>query len=226
MPVIPTNKQLEARIPKDFYRTPDAYAKRNVELIAEYFHSWGIKTVLDPAAGSGIFGYYLREIFGDEIRIIGCEFQSWNDIASSPFPDDNMTRNLKCYDKFYFESDFLNHSPELRKEKFDLIITNPPFNQINGFINTARSLLNPSRGIISYILRSNFLEGQHRYEYFWPQYPLSHYFLSSKRIGWANHPAGAKKKSDYETYAQYVWTFDSSVKPLTDRSFIGKIITW
>lgn len=219
MPVIPTNKPLEKRMKKDFYRTPEKYVWSNIIEVEKLYPEIN-PVIIDPCCGSGVFGAIARIVW-PKAKIYGVDIQSKDEILNDPIPDLSPETNWEHYDEIYFSQAFV---PGLHLPLADIIISNPPFSDIENFIETSFKYLEIG-GILSLIGRSNFLEGVGRANGLWLKYPLFQYNLSARRVPWPNHPKGQKKQSDYETYAQYIWrNSDSTFNQ--DREFKGKIVLW
>lgn len=214
MPVIPTNKKLEKRHDKDNYITPDGVAIAHA-LQAFYVKKNAPLMVLDVGSGTGVYGWAVRQILGREVIIEGVDIRSFDTIKADN--DENFTaRNLPCYNKVYFER------ATLPDQDYDLIIGNPPFNIAEQLIGESVKQLNKN-GLLSFLLRSNYLESRRRYEGLFSKFPLTKYDFLIDRIAWRNHAQGAKGKVDYETYALYHWLPDANNYL---RRFTTELISW
>lgn len=105
------------------------------------------------------------------------------------------------YDRGYGEgnNDFLTSD-----RSFDNIVTNPPFNAAEGFVN---SCLKKSNRKFALLLRLAFLEGSNRQRTLFSVTPPSRVWVFSERITF--YPAGAVQKGSGTTaYAWFVWDKD------------------
>ena len=92
------------------------------------------------------------------------------------------------------------------RDKFDIIIGNPPYSEAQEFIEHSFELLNEN-GILIFLLRTNFLESKKRYE-FWKKNPLSKLYTLSKR------PSFTGKGTDATSYSWFIWDNSSNVQEI------------
>jgi hypothetical protein len=107
------------------------------------------------------------------------------------------------YDRGYGEGgvDFL--TPKYRA---DNIITNPPYNAAEGFVQSGLKVAGRKFALL---LRLAFLEGANRQRTIFTQSPPSRVWVFSERITF--YPAGAVQKGTGTTaYAWFVWDKDAS----------------
>lgn len=97
--------------------------------------------------------------------------------------------------------------------RYDNIITNPPFNLAEEFLDQAYNLANHK---IALLLRLSFLEGKGRYKSVYSKFPPSKILVFSSRVTF--YPAGQVTGGGGTTaYAWYVW----------DKQYSGPtIIDW
>ncbi|WP_227831888.1 class I SAM-dependent methyltransferase [Clostridioides sp. ES-S-0049-03] len=91
--------------------------------------------------------------------------------------------------------DYLEFRP---KEKYDLIITNPPFNISLDIINKALNDVKED-GFVIMLLRLNYLGGKIRQE-LWQNTMPKYVFVHNKRMSFTDD-----KKTDSIEYAHFVW---------------------
>lgn len=106
------------------------------------------------------------------------------------------------FDRGYGESghDFLTATRTANN-----IITNPPFNSAEGFVNSGVRL---ARRKFALLLRLAFLEGANRANTIFSQIPPSRVWVFSERITF--YPAGVQPKGSGTTaYAWFVWDKDA-----------------
>lgn len=83
--------------------------------------------------------------------------------------------------------------------RYDLIVGNPPYKYADEIIPMLISCLNPG-GVLTFLLRMNYLEGQERYESLWKLFPLAAMYPLPARPGFT--PNGA---TDGTGYAVMCW---------------------
>lgn len=130
-------------------------------------------TIWEPACGDGTMARVLEQT--------GCPVESSD-----------------LYDRGYGEAavDFLKSS-----RIFDNIITNPPYNAAEGFVQAG---LAQSRCKLALLLRLAFLEGANRQRTIFAATPPARVWVFSERITF--YPAGAVQKGSGTTaYAWFVW---------------------
>lgn len=106
------------------------------------------------------------------------------------------------YDRGYGEvgHDFLSST-----RKFDNIITNPPYNSAEGFVQSG---LKNAHKKFALLLRLAFLEGANRQRTIFSSHPPSRVWIFSERITF--YPHGAVQKGTGTTaYAWFVWDKDA-----------------
>jgi len=134
MPVIFRDREvinkMRPRIDKDVYETPEKLALR---CVAEFYN---IESVLDPGAGSGVWGRAVRTLHHNAV-IYGL------DVRDIPRPMEYFS---------WITNDYLSWHTNA---KFDLIIGNPPFILAEEFIFHSRQFLNPY-GHIAFLLPTQF----------------------------------------------------------------------
>lgn len=154
----------------DFYSTP-AHVVRGLRP----FLPERLGDVLDPAAGDGVFQQELGDMAFEWMNI---------DIRAD-------AKAVECV----IES-FLG-PPDDSMYGFDTIITNPPFNLIEPFIEQAHAL-KPRR--IIYLARLSLLEGKGRFVRIWQRYPPSRVIVLVQRPRFR-----PDKGSDRWSYAFFCW---------------------
>lgn len=102
-------------------------------------------------------------------------------------------------------------------ERFDFIITNPPYSLATEFIKKSISLL-ADNGTCCMFLKLQFLEGQKRKQLF-KKYPPKYIYVFRKRMAtWKNglekNPDTGKKWSETICFAWFVWVKDSKTEPI------------
>ena len=177
MTIIRTNKRLRERHPSDYYPTPSELCKAALNLID--FKSPAF--VLDPGAGNGVWGNELRKL-NENNYLVGVEKENF---------EPGMV-----YDNWFYQ-DFLIWNSDFFE--FDLIIGNPPYSLAEEFIRHSYSMLSEN-GIILFLLRLAFLEGQDRGRNFWKDINLKKLWVCSRRPSFTGN-----KKTDDNAYGIYLW---------------------
>lgn len=185
MTIIQTTKALADRYTNDLYPTPVEFCRAALDTL---HLQKDFRNILDPGAGLGAWGKAVNELTKIDERfsnskLIGVE------LDEDTYPDDNY------YDE-WVTKDFLEIETH---RKFDLIIGNPPYRQAEEFVRKSFELL-AKGGIVLFLLRLSFLEGQARGKNLWKQYPPWIVHVISKRISFTGN-----RKSDETAYALYRW---------------------
>ncbi|HML21848.1 MAG TPA: hypothetical protein PKD09_09380 [Aggregatilinea sp.] len=142
--------------------------------------------VLDPCAGSGVWGQTIKRFWPQAI-VIGV------DLPGVERPDG--------YDH-WFAGDFLRIGRRMLKRgiRIDFTATNPPFSKSEEFSALTYELLRPDAWQI-YYLRIAILAGQDRCREFWPKLPPRAVTTSAKRQSFSGNG-----RTDPQTeYALYIW---------------------
>lgn len=145
--------QTRERVENDFYATP----RNATEAILNMVELKG--SILEPAAGQGHISVVLKEKY------------PYNEIVST----DLVQRNEKFGVPIQGGIDFLTHD---FNRKFDNIITNPPFNMAQEFIERALQLADDK---VIMFAKIQLLEGNKRKEMF-DNAPLKYVYVFSKRV--------------------------------------------
>lgn len=145
--------QTRERVENDFYATP----RNATEAILNIVELKG--SILEPAAGQGHISVVLKEKY------------PYNEIVST----DLVQRNEKFGVSIQGGIDFLTHD---FNRKFDNIITNPPFNMAQEFIERALQLADDK---VIMFAKIQLLEGNKRKEMF-DNAPLKYVYVFSKRV--------------------------------------------
>lgn len=153
---ITSDKPLPVRDPNDFYPTEEA-------CVRAYFNQFPPilepRSMLDPAAGTGVWGKVVREMTPSLSYVAGIELQK-----IMPSPDARSS-----YDMWVNNTDFIHgmaawttrESHELHT--FDLVATNPPFKHAEEFLERSAQVVTPN-GCIVFLLRLGFLASERRYK--------------------------------------------------------------
>src|SRR5579864_5598197 len=148
------------RRPQDFYPTPPRLAQKAIDLIPQRIQP---RRVLDPGAGTGVWGEAARSRWPDA-EIDGIDIRDYAEASaragvkasSRANGKPSATRN-KAYTNWWTD-DYL--SAQLQGG-YDLIIGTPPYSQAEKFVRRSIKLLKPE-GQLLFLLRLSFLEGRTR----------------------------------------------------------------
>lgn len=175
--IIQTTKPLRPRDPDDHYPTPPGLA-----LAALRLFPFQPKTILDPGAGTGVWGSVARELWPGAF-ICGVD---------NTFPD-----KPPAYDLWRVH-DYLSDEAAVYSGA-DLVVGNPPYRSAEEFVRQALRDVMPS-GMIIFLLRLAFLEGQARMAGLWREWPPTSVHVLGKRPSFTGDG-----KTDATAYAVYVW---------------------
>ena len=118
-----------------------------------------------------------------------------NDIVNRGYPLDYKVDLTKEFYKISY------------KDKFDFIITNPPFNCAQQIIENSFELLKEDR-FQAFLLKLNFLEGQKRKEFF-KKFPPKYVLVCSHRVNILRNGKAlddnGKRLSNTMAFAWFVW---------------------
>jgi hypothetical protein len=183
--IIYTNKPLPVRFKNDLYPTPVDFCRAALGTLNM---NYDFGNVLDPGAGLGAWGKAVRELINVDDRfakanLVGVEM------------DENTYPDGDYYDEWFVE-DYLKWKTKM---KFDLIIGNPPYRQAEEFVRKSFELLKPG-GIVLFLLRLSFLEGQKRGADLWREHVPYSVHVVSRRISFTGN-----RRSDETAYALYRW---------------------
>lgn len=147
IPIV-TRKQMRPRDKDDFYET-------DIDCLRAYLKDYPVslngKRVLDPGAGSGVYGRVIRELY-PYAHITGVEYNG----------DRFMVNN--AYNEWIF-GDFLELD-EGHHGMYDVILGNPPYKHAEAFYWKAKQCGKPG-AVIDFLLRLGFLESEGRYKSMW-----------------------------------------------------------
>jgi hypothetical protein len=140
-----------------------------------------------------------NESFKGDIWECACGNGAMSEVLKRETP---KTFSSDLFDRGYGESgiDFLKAD-----KTFDNIVTNPPYNAAEGFVERGLQLANKKFALL---LRLAFLEGANRQRTVFSVNPPSRVWVFSERITF--YPAGAEVKGSGTTaYAWFVWDKDA-----------------
>lgn len=171
--------QSRERAEDDYYATPHIAT----EMLLNEVKFYG--DFLEPCVGGGHIADVIKEYYPKE-----CVYGS--DLVDRGYKDTLV-------------ADFIKH--DFLEQKFDNIITNPPYSLAQEFLEKGMEVVNDN-GKIAMFLKIQFLEGAKRREMF-SKYPPKYIYVFSKRQNpWRNgSPVDEKGKpwSSTMCFAWFVW---------------------
>ena len=174
--LVGTGSNPDGRPNTDFYATPE-YATKALLDREPFGH-----TILEPACGTGSMSEVLMD-YGYDVYSSDLYHHGYG------LTGINFLEAYEYYDQWL--------------EKFDAIITNPPYREAEAFLKQALRMTEPTQGKVALLLKLQFLEGQKR-KLLLQRSPLSRVYVFSKRLTFTrnNEPVG---NSGMMAFAWYVW---------------------
>lgn len=179
------------RVEYDYYATnPKA-----VEMLLKEYIFNGNK-MLEPCVGAGHIADAVKSFRGyEDVEITGV------DLINRDYPNTIIT-------------DFLEWD---NGEKYDFIISNPPYSLAQEFIEHGLDLLVPN-GQMAMFLKIQFLEGQKRKFFFEDNPPKYVYVFRNRMATWNNgepvDPKTGKKWATTMCHAWFIWEKDFKGEPI------------
>lgn len=194
MPLANRKKSTRKRHPQDFYPTEIGVCRAALTLIKTSI----ISTIIDPGAGTGVWGQAAREKYANRAKIWGVELR---DVPPSEYYDT------------WLQSDFM--TAELPHA--DLVIGNPPYKFAEQFVRKSIELVSRNAGYVLLLLPWNFCGGQDRRTGLWARYKPTAVYVMSRRPSFTGD-----KKTDMTEYGLYLWDLGKTVKDPALRYFDWK----
>ena len=194
------DKKHKERDALDYYSTPTEEVENILNTLNINFEG---QTILEPCVGGGhmakgIQNYLFKNSF--ECCLIG------TDIKNRYFIDENWkTYYGEEYD--FFADDYPYHT-------VDWIIMNPPYSTIEPFV--IRALEIAQKGVIM-LGRTQFLEGQGRYENIFQMNPPTEVYTYVDRIQCYKNGDTNIKGSSAQAYSWFVWDKERYGAPTTHK---------
>ena len=151
----------------------------------------------------------LEQILACVGTIIFCK--AWNMYSDRLFKD--LARNPTGFRRWVVD-DYLTWETD---ERFDFIITNPPYSLASEFVEKSMKLLDDN-GMCCMFLKLQFLEGAKRKELFRKYPPKYIYVFRNRMATWKNgfekNPDTGKKWAETICFAWFVWVKGSATEPV------------
>lgn len=110
------------------------------------------------------------------------------------------------------DNDFLLRSLPSGKP-WDAIITNPPYELATEFCEHALRLMEPARGVVAMLLRTDFDHAKSRAHLFRDCPAFQQKLVLMKRIAWFVEADGRPKASPSFNHAWYIWNWEHEGPP-------------
>lgn len=178
------------RVENDYYATDP----KAVTMLLSKYDIFG-QEILEPCVGGGMIADTINSFYTNKRNITAL------DIIDRGYPNTIV-------------QDFLTWETN---NKYDAIITNPPYSLAKEFIEKGLTLLN-NNGQMAMFLKIQFLEGQKREELF-NKYPPKYVYVFRNRMAtWNNgqslDPNTGKKWATTMCHAWFIWEKDSKTEPV------------
>ncbi|WP_455717734.1 hypothetical protein [Anaerosporobacter sp.] len=178
------------RVENDYYATDP----KAVKLLLDNYKFKG-KAFLEPCVAAGNIASTVLEYYNSNCFVDGI------DIVDRGYPNTIV-------------ADYLTYKTD---DKYDCIISNPPFSLAKEFIEKSLNLLNDD-GQIAMFLKIQFLEGTKRKEFFQNNPPKYIYVFRNRMATWNNgdaiDPKTGKKWATTMCHAWFVWENGSRTEPI------------
>lgn len=109
-------------------------------------------------------------------------------------------------------NDFLMFTPPTH-ERLEAIITNPPYDLAEEFCERALQMMEPARGLVAMLLRTDFDHAKSRAHLFRDCPAFSKKLVLMKRIVWFVEADGKPKASPSFNHAFYIWNWKHEGAP-------------
>lgn len=187
--IISTDKKTKKREKNDFYPTKQEFANAHIKQLVK---SWYIPypKVLDVGVGTAVYGYAWDKLSKPTDKLIGIDVNLDKLPIFHPY-------------NFVYDGDFLSFG---FSEKYDYIIGNPPYFEVQKFVERGIDLL-ARDGILSFLLKASYLETITRFDFFKIHKPTSVWQSVTRPVG--NHA---------ESYI--VVNFTKTPSPTTELNWI------
>lgn len=123
----------------------------------------------------------------------------------------------KEYDKWY-QRDYMYW---VSAEKFDIVVSNPPYYLAEEIVKRAIPFNLAPNGIMVFLLRLAFQAGVNRYKYLWNSFPLYKILVCSRR------PSFYGRGTNGTDYGVFIWKKDSEGNLIgSSRKWVTELINY
>lgn len=158
------------RLLDDGYNTPVPLARAICSMLLADGHAKPDADVLEPSVGGGAFAYAVDAIMDPNVL---------------DMVDFKIREGIHMLEGDTFEQDFLTFGGGKARQRYDLVIGNPPYEHAEEHVRHALTLLKPD-GTLAFLLRVNFLAGIDRHKGLWKECPPSYVYVLDKRPSFGN----------------------------------------
>lgn len=110
----------------------------------------------------------------------------------------------------YITADFLGPTPRVPVDSVEAIITNPPYEFAQEFIERALNRMKPNNGLVAMLLRTDFDHAKTRQHLFSGHKAFAKKLVLTKRIVWFDGPGAAPSFN----HAWYIWDWKNTGLPV------------
>ena len=178
------------RIENDYYATDP----KAVTMLLSKYDIFG-QEILEPCVGGGMIANTVKSFYINKRNITAL------DIVDRGYPN-TIIQNFLTWET---------------NNKYDAIITNPPYSLAKEFVEKGLTLLN-NDGQMAMFLKIQFLEGQKRKELFDKHPPKYIYVFRNRMATWNNgqalDPNTGKKWATTMCHAWFIWEKNSQTEPI------------
>ena len=201
----PDRDGLNPRQDKDSYLTQPELAHATISWMADNLSMGYVKKILDPGAGTGVWGKAARWRYRNLAEIDGVEIR--------------RNKNPGYYNNWYPRTDYLKWPISTL---YDLIIGNPPFKLAEAFVRKSLSSLN-HLGWLCFLLPSDFAHTQGRARGLFTEHPPEYLLSLAERPVFTGPSGQSLGNANPNNYSLFLWQnlFDKNVLT-TWRPFLWK----
>lgn len=175
------------RKPRDFYGTPAWVTEVLLPFLPQHAVVW------EPACGHGAMTRVLETRF----TTISTDIE--------PGPDHAPLDFFAC-----------DAPPRMNCVSANAIVTNPPYDRAQEFVEHALALMQPVSGMVAMLMRVDWDSASTRRHLFADCPAWSKKVVLTKRILWFKPPAGSKGKSPSENHCWMIWDWKHAGSPTID----------
>ena len=172
----------------DNYETP-AWATEALILQLQELEIDIPSKILDPCAGRGAIDAEIKRLLPSA------------DVRGADIREITMRKAIFCYVPLKFGVDFLNDPPAFPEA--EAVIMNPPFTLADEMVLKALSM--PSVRLVCCLQRTQYMEGQKRFDRLFKDHPESEIFHFISRVSMEQEGRARLISSGMMTFSWFVW---------------------